>query len=781
MNIPPAVEIEQFVRRIRAAVAKQGSNEPALCQPATPSFPSIPTENITAIPIAFLQDLPVPAPIALNLPEQDVIGVQPAFKPTAADMHGIKSLLAYEDRDFIRAAYWAVLRRVPDEGGLDTYLRLLRNGTPKVEILGFLRDSTEGQPLAVPVPGLWSREAILKASRWPLVGPIARRVIAFWRLPDMQRAQHVLVSRLISQQEQTQAGSREAMFMINRALHDLENGNRQLLAYTVTKPGQNAIDQIEEKLHNVKSAVEALRQLANTKANKEDTDRALGDLHGTLEAQRSVKADAREVEQITTYLNDLLALVRNTQSQKADKSSVEAALHEFTRFLETKADQSNLDEALRLLMRALEAKAERLEITALTNHFINLLKDRLTKADILSLEQSVDSAIKQANSDRATQEAFNGEVKTSLEAARMDARINLENSLHDVNQALESLTQSKVDCTLLDDVRAEVTETFHFSLNALNQTITALSQEKADRTAIEVASGELKVSLEIALRQAEENLRNALAPVTAQAGDFKQNLLDQERRVRSLLEEARKRLPKPISTSQIEAMLTEEDHLFDAMYAGLEDIFRGAWADIKERQSVYLPYIRDANAGDPSSPIVDLGCGRGEWLQLLRESGLNAEGVDINRVFLRRCRDLNLNVVENDAVTYLRGLKPNSLGAITSFHLIEHIPHRSLIALLDAALPALQPGGIAIFETPNPRNVQVGSCNFYLDPTHRHPLPPDLMRYLLEARGFERVVIKELHPCSPENLLVGGSPIVTDTLNRFFFSAQDYAVIGRKP
>jgi 2-polyprenyl-3-methyl-5-hydroxy-6-metoxy-1,4-benzoquinol methylase len=257
-------------------------------------------------------------------------------------------------------------------------------------------------------------------------------------------------------------------------------------------------------------------------------------------------------------------------------------------------------------------------------------------------------------------------------------------------------------------------------------------------------------------------------------------LIDQERRLGLLLEEARKRLPKPLSTVQLKKMVAEEDHLLDAMYASFEDLFRGSREDIKQRQSIYLPYIRHLKAGLQRSLVVDIGCGRGEWLEILRDEGVQSRGVDLNRVFLDSCRELKLDVVERDAVTYLREQAPNSLGVVTSFHVIEHLSHKTLIAFLDAAFRALKPEGLLILETPNPKNLQVGSCNFYLDPTHRNPLPPDLMRYLLEARGFVQIETKELHPCSPENRITDGAPAVIDTLNRFFFSAQDYAVIGKK-
>jgi O-antigen chain-terminating methyltransferase len=120
------------------------------------------------------------------------------------------------------------------------------------------------------------------------------------------------------------------------------------------------------------------------------------------------------------------------------------------------------------------------------------------------------------------------------------------------------------------------------------------------------------------------------------------------------------------------------------------------------------------------------------------------------------------------------------VGAVTAFHLIEHLAHRTLIALIDEILRVLMPGGIVIFETPNPTNLIVSACHFYLDPTHRHPLPPDLSRHLLEARGFCDVKMTEMHPFGSEHQILEGDEKVKNSLNQYFFSAQDYAVIGRK-
>ena len=255
----------------------------------------------------------------------------------------------------------------------------------------------------------------------------------------------------------------------------------------------------------------------------------------------------------------------------------------------------------------------------------------------------------------------------------------------------------------------------------------------------------------------------------------------QERRISLLLEEARKRWPEPFDAAQMERLGEEERHNLDAFYVALEDEFRGSREDIKDRLREYLPKLAEAEIGNQAMPILDVGCGRGEWLELLRERGWQASGVDLNRVLVAMCHERGLPVIEADAIDYLRSLPEASIGAVTAFHLIEHLPLSRLIDFLDAVVRALKPGGMAIFETPNPNNVFVSSRYFYLDPTHRHPIPTALGKFLAEARGLRSVEILELHPW-PEahhvDTRTGGD--VAGRFNDCFYGPQDYAIIGRK-
>jgi ubiquinone/menaquinone biosynthesis C-methylase UbiE len=252
-------------------------------------------------------------------------------------------------------------------------------------------------------------------------------------------------------------------------------------------------------------------------------------------------------------------------------------------------------------------------------------------------------------------------------------------------------------------------------------------------------------------------------------------LVMQGRRLTMILEEARRRLPEPLAQAQLRTIVGEEPHVLDVLYASFEDHFRGSRQDIKERFKVYLPVLREAEI---ATGILDIGCGRGEWLELLAEEGFEARGVELNLAMVEQCRERALDVTSCDAIAYLQGLPDNSLRAVTGFHFIEHMSFETLIKLLDETVRVLKSGGMVIFETPNPENVLVGSQFFYFDPTHRNPLPASVVQFLLESRGLARIEVMRLHPA--EHLKVEGEDELTERFNEYFFGPMDYAVMGRK-
>jgi 2-polyprenyl-3-methyl-5-hydroxy-6-metoxy-1,4-benzoquinol methylase len=249
------------------------------------------------------------------------------------------------------------------------------------------------------------------------------------------------------------------------------------------------------------------------------------------------------------------------------------------------------------------------------------------------------------------------------------------------------------------------------------------------------------------------------------------------------LTEARRAFPKPIAPE----VLTTISNGFESLYPVFEEAFRGPYAVVKERVRGYVP---DLLALPGPGPVLDIGCGRGELLTALAEAGIAAYGVDINVDYVDRCRKEGLDVRLEDARAHLRSLDPGSLAAVTAIHVVEHIPTDDLLELVELAAIAVRPGGLLIFETPNPENITVGSNSFYLDPTHERPIPPTLLAFLVESRGFSDVGIRRLsrneqfqglaRPKPDDAWSEDLTPLI-DAVNFHLFGPADYAVIGRRP
>jgi len=216
------------------------------------------------------------------------------------------------------------------------------------------------------------------------------------------------------------------------------------------------------------------------------------------------------------------------------------------------------------------------------------------------------------------------------------------------------------------------------------------------------------------------------------------------------------------------------------LYMRFENEFRGSLEEISDRQSIYIPVMRECHAGEAGRPVLDLGCGRGEWLRLLKENSLAGRGVDISSSVVQACQEAGLVAVNAEAISYLRGLAADSLGAVTAYHLVEHLTVEDQLALVAESFRVLKSGGVLILETPNPDNLLVGSSSFYLDPTHRKPVPWPLLRFLMSAAGFSECRVLFLHPAEAERRLPEDGSLVVARLNEHLYGPRDYAVIGKK-
>ena len=258
-------------------------------------------------------------------------------------------------------------------------------------------------------------------------------------------------------------------------------------------------------------------------------------------------------------------------------------------------------------------------------------------------------------------------------------------------------------------------------------------------------------------------------------------LYAQQGRISILMQERGRSAQKeaPASIASVARSITTEE--LGSLYLEFENAFRGSRADIKQRVTVYLPQLTGRTLGTSHMPVLDLGCGRGEWLEVLVENGLTGVGVDSNEAFASECRDRGLTVHVADAISYLRQRPSESEGAVTAFHVVEHLPFRVILDLLDQAVRVLKPGGVLILETPNPANLIVGANSFYLNPSHIRPLPSELLRFVVESRGFCHVETVPLHPLEDCYRLEETGNGAAKLLNDLVCSARDYAIIAERP
>jgi O-antigen chain-terminating methyltransferase len=213
----------------------------------------------------------------------------------------------------------------------------------------------------------------------------------------------------------------------------------------------------------------------------------------------------------------------------------------------------------------------------------------------------------------------------------------------------------------------------------------------------------------------------------------------------------------------------------DQFYRAFEDKFRGTRALIQKRLEVYLPFVKPLHQAHPSALMLDLGCGRGEWLELLQAHQMAALGVDLDAGMLDACLKKNLHVHCQDALAYLKELPSDTAAVISAFHLVEHLSFDRLKELVAEAHRVLKSGGLLIMETPNPENFLVATQNFYLDPTHVRPIPPDLLAFVPEFFGFESVKVLRLQE-APE-VLTQANLSVLEVLTG---ASPDYAVVSQK-
>lgn len=225
------------------------------------------------------------------------------------------------------------------------------------------------------------------------------------------------------------------------------------------------------------------------------------------------------------------------------------------------------------------------------------------------------------------------------------------------------------------------------------------------------------------------------------------------------------------------------EQLSPFQYADFEQRFRGGHEAVKNQLQRYIPLFTG------HTPVLDLGCGRGEFVSMLLEAGMEARGYDLSLSMLKEAQKNNLPCHQGDILEILKQSESGSIGGIFSAQVIEHIPTETLRQLVNEAFRVLRPGGILLLETVNPLSLFAYSRIFLLDTTHQSPLHPEFMRYLLKSCAFDEVEVlygdlpeqerlELLPPAAPESAILNQN---TDKLNRLLFGSSVYAVKGIKP
>jgi len=220
--------------------------------------------------------------------------------------------------------------------------------------------------------------------------------------------------------------------------------------------------------------------------------------------------------------------------------------------------------------------------------------------------------------------------------------------------------------------------------------------------------------------------------------------------------------------------------LVDSFYQHLQAQHRGEPETVVKLQKSYAAHFNDRGWLRAAGSIIDLGCGRGEWLSLMADEGWTVRGVDSSEQAVREARELGLDVELGDLVDFLEACPADSISGVTAFQVIEHLPFGRLAALVHAAFRALVPGGILLLETPNPENLQVSSYGFWLDPTHRHPIPPPLIMDLTSHMGFRDGSCLRKNPWPQWREHASETALESEVAYRLF-GPQDYAILAYKP
>jgi O-antigen chain-terminating methyltransferase len=338
--------------------------------------------------------------------------------------------------------------------------------------------------------------------------------------------------------------------------------------------------------------------------------------------------------------------------------------------------------------------------------------------------------------------------------------------------------------TLYVDTRDRAAGSGALVLNAAISSVAEGLDKRAETAAAQYARIEARLDT---LAATDESLRAALSVVQQASLVLKREVGRLATSPAPATPAASASPPAPLPTSDGQAFAPALDAY---KYLAFEDRFRGSRDEIRTRMTTYLPFFEGA------SEVLDVGCGRGEFLELMAGAGISARGLDLNHEMVETCKARGLDVTEADAVSYLSSLPDGSLGGLFAAQVVEHLQPAYLLAFLELAFHKLRPGGRLILETLNPSCWIAFFESYIRDVTHVWPLHPETLQFLVVASGFTTVDIEYRSPIAeadklqPVTATASMGPVLADLVDSFnanvdklnsrIYTFLDYAVIGTR-
>lgn len=633
----------------------------------------------------------------------------------------LSDLLAYHDRAFVRAAYRVVLGRDPEPSAFQSRLADIRSGRmTRVGTLGRIRYSREGRSRGVVVRGLFPRFVADIAGSVPLLGFPVRWLLAVLSIPRLR--------------------------------HELEE---------VAAVDKAQLAELDDRWERVTDLLgKTLNDASARMAKSQDENLAtILDIQGRSNAENEVRFASlgQTVQEVAGRVADLASVAedRCIERMEAQAAAQRVSIKKISQ--EMTANIAVLAKATEERFAAIE-EARTKELSDLESSFWGDLEREI---------EALWKALADANADN-TSSLASIEQKRAKDLAVFEATI-----ARDLQREAEMLRE--VILRSRNEAESNLAETKQ-ELDAKISAQAAL----IEKTAQEVSGGieALAARTEKKLVSSEKRAAKAFADVESSLSErLGREAAERAMGMNELAAKSESALELALAPFRASAHAVR---LEPRLYFSLQEAFRGSREEVKDKLKIYLDPLTSVGAGSSDKPVLDIGCGRGEWLELLKENGLQARGVDESPDALASCVEAGLDVVQNDALEFLKAEPAGRYGAVSLIHVAEHLPIGHLVDLLKEAQRVLASGGMLIAETPNPENLLVGAWTFYLDPTHQHPLPARLMSFLAEQAGFTDVRQMMLHPFEEEMRVGSEESELAKRVNEAFYGPRDYAILATK-